>query len=181
MRTLQFLKIGGGGERCREHCEAVLYQMRRIAEPAIRRILHLYWRFSRGMTLGVRGLIIDPDGRVLLIEHTYVSGWHLPGGGVEPSETLQEALERELKEECNVELLAPPVLHGIFFNSRISRRDHVALFVIAQFRQPSPPRPNHEIKAHGFFAIDELPGGTSAATRARIAEVMGRAPVSPRW
>jgi ADP-ribose pyrophosphatase YjhB (NUDIX family) len=160
---------------------AALREMRRIAEPAIRRVLHFYWRMSRGMTLGVRGLVIDPDGRILLIEHTYVPGWHLPGGGVEPGETLLEALERELKEEANVELLAPPILHGVFFNSRISRRDHVALFVIAHFRQPAPPRPNREIKAHGFFALNDLPGNASAATRARIAEVMMGAPVSRQW
>jgi hypothetical protein len=35
--------------------------------------------------------------------------------------------------------------------------------------------------AHGFFALEDLPGDTTAATRARIAEVMLGAPVSPRW
>jgi ADP-ribose pyrophosphatase YjhB (NUDIX family) len=155
--------------------------VRRRAEPAIRRLLHLYWRMSRGLTLGVRGLVIDTDGRVFLVKHTYVAGWHLPGGGVEPGETLLEALARELKEEGNVEFLEPPVLHGVFYNARVSRRDHVALFVVAHFRQPAPPLPDREIMAHGFFALDCLPGDTTAATRARIAEVMMGAPVSPRW
>lgn len=155
--------------------------VRRIAEPALRRLLHLYWRMSRGLTLGVRGLLIDADRRVLLVKHTYIAGWHLPGGGVEPGETLLEALARELKEEANVELLEPPSLHGVFFNVRISRRDHVALFVVAHYRQPAPPSPNREIMAHGFFPLDELPGDTSAATRSRIAEVVMGAPVSPHW
>ena len=126
-------------------------------EPAIRRCLHLYWRLSRGLTLGVRGLVIDEAGRIFLVKHTYVRGWHLPGGGVEPGETLFDALARELKEEGNIELTEPPALHALYFNSRVSQRDHVALFVVSAFRQPAPPAPDHEIMAHGFFAPDALP------------------------
>ena len=91
---------------------------RRALEPALRRVLHFYWRFARAMTLGVRALVIDGEGRIFLVKHSYVSGWHLPGGGVEAGETLVEALARELREEGNIELTAPPRLHGIFFNSR---------------------------------------------------------------
>ena len=52
-------------------------------EPMLRRFLHAYWRVSRGLTVGVRGLIFDGEGRVFLVKHSYVAGWHLPGGGVE--------------------------------------------------------------------------------------------------
>ncbi len=100
---------------------------RRAYEPLLRRIMHFYWRFSRAMTLGVRALVIDERGRILLVKHSYVRGWHLPGGGVEAGETVAEALGRELREEANIELTAAPQLHGIFFNRRVSRRDHVAL------------------------------------------------------
>ncbi|MGZ3291139.1 MAG: NUDIX domain-containing protein, partial [Xanthobacteraceae bacterium] len=93
---------------------------RRALEPALRRVLHFYWRFARAMTLGVRALVIDGEGRIFLVKHSYVSGWHLPGGGVEAGETLVEAAARELREEGNIELTAPPRLHGIFFNSRAS-------------------------------------------------------------
>src|SRR5919198_1245844 len=103
--------------------------MRRFAEPLVRAVLHLYWRQSRGLTLGVRALVIDAESRVFLIKHSYVSGWHMPGGGVEPGETLQQALTRELFEEGNIELAGNPEFHGVYFNSRISQRDHVALFV----------------------------------------------------
>jgi len=159
----------------------ILDRIRQAFEPAIRRAFHTYWRFQRGMTLGVRGLVIDEANRVFLVKHSYVTGWHLPGGGVEPGETVIDALIRELAEEGNIEPTAPPMLHGIFFNGRASRRDHVVVFVLRDFRQTAAPVPTYEIIAHGFFRLDELPNDTTAGTRARIIEVMGRAPASERW
>jgi 8-oxo-dGTP pyrophosphatase MutT (NUDIX family) len=151
--------------------------IRRPFEPAIRRLLHAYWRWSRGLTVGVRGLILDGEGRVFLVKHSYLAGWHLPGGGVEKGETLMAALERELREEGNIAPTEPPVLHAIYFNRRVSRRDHVALYVVRAFQQIGPPVPNAEIIAHGFFGTNELPADTSRATRERIAEVLtGRVP-----
>ncbi|HEV7601662.1 MAG TPA: NUDIX domain-containing protein [Bradyrhizobium sp.] len=158
-----------------------LQRLRRMFEPALRRVLHLYWRFARGMTLGVRAVVLDGETRVFLVKHSYVSGWHLPGGGVEAGETLIDALIRELREEGNLEPTAPPRLHGVFFNSRVSRRDHVAVYVVRDFRQIGEPVPDHEIVAHGFFAIDQLPNDTTASTRARIFQVFGGAPVAETW
>jgi ADP-ribose pyrophosphatase YjhB (NUDIX family) len=158
-----------------------LQRLRRALEPLIRRLLHFYWRFSRGATLGARAMVIDGKGRIFLIKHSYVEGWHLPGGGVETGETFLGALARELAEEGNIQMTAPPALLGIFFNKRASRRDHVALYVVREFRQDGPPVPNHEIIEHGFFAPDALPDGVSRATRARIAEVFGGAAVSELW
>ena len=155
--------------------------VRTAFEPLLRRLFHFYWRFSRGLTLGVRALVIDGEGRVFLIKHSYVNGWHLPGGGVEPGETVLEALTRELKEEGNIELTAPPEFRGLFFHPVVSNRDHVALFVVRSFRQPAPPRPNHEIVAHGFFALDAMPGDTTAGTRARISEALLGTPAAELW
>lgn len=150
--------------------------VRRFFEPVIRRLMHAYWRMSRGLTVGVRAAIFDGEGRVFLVKHSYVAGWHLPGGGVETGETLLAALERELREEGNIELTDPPVFYAVYFNRRVSRRDHVALYVVRSFRQSAPPQPNNEIIAHGFFATNGLPHDTSRATRERIAEILtGRA------
>jgi 8-oxo-dGTP pyrophosphatase MutT (NUDIX family) len=143
--------------------------------------MHFYWRFSRGATLGTRAAVIDAQGRVFLIKHSYVSGWHLPGGGVETGETVMLALERELIEEGNIELIGVPRLFGIYFNARVSRRDHVALYVVRDFRQPSPPVPGREIIDHGFFAPDALPDDATRATRERLAEVLQGKPKSEMW
>jgi 8-oxo-dGTP pyrophosphatase MutT (NUDIX family) len=116
---------------------------------------------------------------VFLVKHSYVTGWHLPGGGVEVGETFRDALRRELAEEAGIELLGEPALHGLFFNSHVSRRDHVAVYLIRHFRQDRLPEPNHEIVACGFFAAAELPVDTTEGTRLRISEVLeSRAPIA---
>ena len=158
-----------------------LHGLRRALEPVISRVMHFYWRFSRPATLGARAVVIDGAGRIFLVKHSYVNGWHLPGGGVETGETFFDALARELVEEGNIRLGASPQLFGIYLNKRVSRRDHVALFIVRDFRQDGEPRPNNEIVAHGFFNLDALPEDTGRGTRARVAEVFGGAPVSEFW
>jgi 8-oxo-dGTP pyrophosphatase MutT (NUDIX family) len=155
--------------------------IRRPFEPLIRRLLHVHWYLTRGLTVGVRAAIFDGDGRVFLVRHTYLAGWHLPGGGVERGETLLAALERELREEGNIEITEPPAFHAVYYNRRISRRDHVALYVVRSFRQTAPPEPNSEIAEHGFFATGALPPDTSRATRERLAEVLTGRPAAEIW
>jgi len=156
-----------------------LQSLRKSLEPVLRRVFHLYWRFARGMTLGVRAVVVDGQNRVFLVKHSYVAGWHLPGGGVETGETFRDALRRELAEEGRIELTGEPALHGLFFNSHVSRRDHVAVYLVRQFRQDRPPEPNREIIACGFFEAGSLPAETTDGTRLRISEVLeGRTPTA---
>jgi 8-oxo-dGTP pyrophosphatase MutT (NUDIX family) len=156
-----------------------LQSLRLRLEPALRQVFHFYWRFARGMTLGVRAVVLDSQNRVFLVEHSYISGWHLPGGGVETGETFRDALQRELEEEGRIALTGEPALHGLFLNSHISRRDHVAVYVVRQFSLDRLPEPNREIIACGFFAADALPAETTKGTRLRIAEVLdGQKPIA---
>jgi 8-oxo-dGTP pyrophosphatase MutT (NUDIX family) len=166
--------------KCREFYVAMSPQsLRKSLEPALRRIFHFYWRYARGMTLGVRAVVLDRDNRVFLVKHSYVAGWHLPGGGVEVGESFGDALRRELTEEGRIELLGEPTLHGLFFNSHVSRRDHVAVYLVKNFRQDRLPEPNREIVACGFFEASALPAEATEGTRLRIAEVLeGKAPTA---
>lgn len=138
--------------------------------PLLRIPLHLYWRFTRGMTLGVRALVFDEQQRVFLVRHTYIAGWHLPGGGVEKGETVFDALERELREEASLAIIGHPEFLGILHNLGVSARDHVALFAVTKTTLLDTPRPALEIAERGFFALDSLPETITAASMRRIEE-----------
>ncbi|MEO3385131.1 NUDIX domain-containing protein [Mesorhizobium sp. CAU 1741] len=146
------------------------------------RAFHALFLVLRPMTLGVRGVVHDATANtVFLVRHTYVSGWHLPGGGVEAGETAWRALERELSEEGNIEIVGVPALRSFHFNRDASRRDHVAVYLVADYRQTAPKEPDMEVAESGFFPITALPEGTTSATRRRLAEVFGGLAPSPEW
>ena len=141
-----------------------------------------YARFRRAMTLGARAAVFDREGRVLLIRHSYTPGWHFPGGGVEPGETVLDTLVRELEEESGIELTGEAELFGLYLSRHISRRDHVAVYVCRDWRQAREPRvPNLEIVDLGFHAPDALPDETTPGTRRRIAEIVEGARRTADW
>lgn len=138
-----------------------------------------YSRFARGLTLGVRAVLLK-DGGVLLVKHSYVNGWHFPGGGVESGESVADALEREIREEAGARLTAPPELFGVYRNAHADRRDHVVLFVGRAWER-TPLSPSAEIVAAEIFPLDALPEDTSSGTRARLVEILEGAQPSADW
>ena len=114
--------------------------------------MHLGFLVTRPMSLGVRGIVISANDEVMLVRHGYVSGWHFPGGGVEVGETCVESVTRELEEEACIALEGPPVLHGLFFNTQTSKRDHLAA-VVRNFRVLGKRTPDWEIREARFFRV----------------------------
>ncbi|MCP8936994.1 NUDIX domain-containing protein [Alsobacter sp. SYSU M60028] len=152
-----------------------------LVHRAMQRGMHAYWRFARPMTLGVRAALIDEERGVFLIRHAYTPGWHMPGGGVEAGESALEALARECAEEGHIALDETPVLHGLFQNRHVSRRDHVAVYVVRRFRQLAERRPDREILEARFFALDALPADVTRGTQARLREILDGAAPAERW
>jgi ADP-ribose pyrophosphatase YjhB (NUDIX family) len=145
------------------------------------KLLRLYWRLRRGLTLGAQGVVIDGDDRVLLVRHSYRPGWFFPGGGVEWGETIETALQRELEEEVGVSLTAPPHLHGVFANFASFPGDHIALFVVRDWQRWEGYLKPGEIAEAGMFERVRLPEQTDAGTRARLTEIFDGASVKAMW
>ena len=71
-------------------------------------------------TIEVVAAIIYQDGKILATQRGYgdfKDGWEFPGGKIEPGETAQEAIVREIKEELAVtihpEKLITHKFHGL--------------------------------------------------------------------
>ncbi|NLH82309.1 MAG: NUDIX domain-containing protein [Phyllobacteriaceae bacterium] len=143
---------------------------------AAKRLAVVRARFAARSTLGVRAMVRDERGRVLLLRHTYIPGWYFPGGGVEANESAAEAAAREILEETGIRLLALPRLVSLHLNTRVSGRDHVAFFH-AETAETTPRARLGEIAEVGFFGLDALPEGVTGATLRRLGEaVEGGAP-----
>jgi 8-oxo-dGTP pyrophosphatase MutT (NUDIX family) len=143
-----------------------------IVYRALYKLAKVYWRFRRPLTMGVRAIVLDHEQRVLLVRHSYLPGWHLPGGGVERGESSAQAAQREIHEEGGI--LAEPsdlLLEGLYVNFHEFKSDHVALYSVRSWRQGSATAHRREIVEAAFFPLTELPNGTTSSTRKRLQEL----------
>lgn len=130
-----------------------------------------FW-LGNSITMGVQGAVFDEKKRVLLVRHGYRSGWHFPGGGLERNEIAEVGLRRELLEETGVIPLATPKLFGIYSHFDDFPGDHIALFIVDRWQQPTTPASSYEIREQRFMAVDALPDDVNAGTRRRIEEIV---------
>lgn len=131
--------------------------------------------------MGVRGVVTDASGKVLLLRHTYTPGWHFPGGGVEKGETAAQSLIRELKEEAGIETTAESLqLASIHANHAFFPNDHVLVFRVKLWTQGEATS-RGEIAEIRFVDPANPPEGTTKGTQHRLAELFGGAKVSELW
>lgn len=117
--------------------------------------LRLYWFLFRPATVGVQCIIVCDD-KVLLIRNTYGRQlWTLPGGGIKPGESPEEAIRREVTEEVGIILSAIQPL-GAFQGREDCRHDTVHAF-IASCDQPMCTTDPGEILEARWFARDAIP------------------------
>lgn len=131
------------------------------------------------VAFGVCALAENTQGKVLLVRHSYMAGWQLPGGGVGRSEPPAEAVVRELREEVGLMQFSPPELAGLFTRRHGLVSNPIAFYVLREAQIAF--KPNLEIRAAQFFDPHMLPEGATASTRRRIAEIYDNAPVSAYW
>lgn len=138
-------------------------------------------RLLNTATIGVRAIIINSQTEIMLVEHTYTAGWHLPGGGVDPSETPKEAIIREIKEETGLIVNQEPVLFAVYTHQIHGASDYPLLYVIKDVSLPEKVKLCKEIKQARWFNINNLPLGTTESTRLRLQEVLNALPPADSW
>ncbi|MGQ0661442.1 NUDIX domain-containing protein [Sphingosinicella sp.] len=145
-----------------------LYRCRRLA-----------LRVLRLKTRGVKVMVFNPAGELLLVRNAYgKSHLVLPGGGIGFRESPADAGAREVREETGVavERLRPVSVHR---SQAEGKRDTIHLFTARGENEPHPD--GVEVTEARFFPLDSLPDNVSKATLRRIAEYRGEQPVSESW
>lgn len=144
------------------------------------RLRRLFLRLFKVRTRGVKVMVFNPAGELLLIRNSYgrTDLFLLPGGGVERRESPQAAAAREVKEEVGLDVrrLAQVSVHA---NNAEGKRDTITLFTGEADGTPRPD--NLEVEEARFFRLDQLPEKVSRATLRRIAEHKGEQARDGRW
>jgi ADP-ribose pyrophosphatase YjhB (NUDIX family) len=137
----------------------------RIGMTLADRSRRIAWRYMPWPLQSVRGIVLTPERRVVLVRHSYSPGWHCPAGGIGRNESADTAIRRELREEIGL-------YHGLFEDvETVSDREEgrsrrLVTFVVreALYR----PRWSLEIEEVGAFALDALPPDLAAFSRSAL-------------
>ncbi len=142
-------------------------------------LYRIYTFFIRPVGTGVRVLLIQ-EGQVLLVRHTYLKGWYMPGGGIKRWETTEEAARREAAEEVGAELGEVSLL-GVYSNFEMNRSDHNVVFVCTDFKWNRTH--DQEIAEVRIFSLKSLPEDLQPGHRRRIEEYTAgvTSPAFGRW
>lgn len=123
--------------------------------------------------------LVEQDGKLVLVRHSYAPGWRLPGGGVRRGEPAEEAVLRELREEIGLTHAAAPQLFGLYVRKVFLVTNLIAVFRVRQARFVFAP--SLEIRAVTLADPLSPPREATGAVRRRLAELAGECPISPYW
>lgn len=129
-------------------------------------------RLVNAASLGARGIIINDANEVLLVEHTYTNGWHLPGGMVDYGESPMSAVVREIREETGLKVTGVPELFAIYTSSVKGAPDYPILYVIKEFEPIPHAKISFEINQTKWFSLHDLPADIQPATKIRLQEYL---------
>lgn len=123
--------------------------------------------------LGAAAVIVDNQGHVLLVKHSYGRlNWELPGGGHENTEAIVETALREVREETGLQVAAER-LTGIYCEASADRLFMHFVFVCQRQDETALPRASSpEITDCRYWPPAALPRPISDFTVRRIVDAL---------
>lgn len=114
-------------------------------------------RYNTGYNIGVGGAVVR-DGRLLLVRRASRHGhgnWQLPGGYIEPDETIEQAVVREVHEEAGIVAEVEGVL-GVRnrYDADIGNGLYVVLLLHPLSGEPRPD--GREVDRTNYFTLEEI-------------------------
>lgn len=106
--------------------------------------------------VSVKGVVVR-DGRVLLLRNER-SEWELPGGRLEPCETPQDCVAREVAEETQWSALVGPILDAWTYHVEVVGRSVFVVTYGCTTDAGTPPIRSAEHNDIGLFRHDEVAG-----------------------
>ena len=144
------------------------------------RIQRQLWRWIHPRTRGVKLMLFNEAGEILLIRNSYGRSdqFVLPGGGIRPWEQPEQAARREANEElsCELDQLNAVSTH---FSSAEGKRDTISLYTARIMGALKAD--GFEVEEARFFPVDALPTNISGATLRRIEERTGKRKRDGTW
>ena|SRR3990167_10249044 len=116
--------------------------------------------------LSAHAVFTNDNGKVLLLKATYAElRWGLPGGSIDPGETVHETLVRECQEELGLEDIKILYMSGIYFHH--VHNTHACVF---RCEMPRASRIvlSSEHSEYRYFSLDEM----SEIQRQRVLECL---------
>jgi len=114
-------------------------------------------RYNTGYNIGVGGAVVH-DGRLLLVRRASRRGrgnWQVPGGFVEPDETIEQAVVREVEEEAGVTAEVDGII-GV--RNRYAQDVGNSLYIVLLLHPLSgEPKPDgREVDRAAYFALSDI-------------------------
>jgi len=114
---------------------------------------YILWAFHNKFIVGTRGIIINDKEEVLLLRHSYwIANWGLPGGYAKRRETMEEALQREVREETGYTIEVQDIEH-----IESGHRTRISIVYSGILIGGSLKLDKHEVLEARFFPLDQLP------------------------
>jgi 8-oxo-dGTP pyrophosphatase MutT (NUDIX family) len=141
--------------------------MRRVGMTIVYHLLNTVHRVVGKDATGVTALVITPAGRIVLVRHSYMAGWYLPGGGLKRGETPRQGVMRELSEEIGLLRWTAISQSDQPFDPADPRCTGPAPFIVtgAEYRF----HPSLEIEEAREFAPEALPDNCPASVKRHVA------------